>query len=222
MSYPTCAAIACVLASLPSLGHAQATEAEALVLPRILDTICVDLLDTPHGCETAVLLASETEPDAADLIVFSDARAQAPQEILAVVRSIAFSGPWMGQAPRLGNGMGGQLLLHEEQIAMGRTPWMQTLTIAGGGAGLIVAGLSYSTYDRPMGGGFSCDVDYVSGDWVVQWDRPNPETGETIHDVSDRGQMARAPVALAAWSRGQGLPTPCVRAMDAWFDAGTE
>ncbi|GAB5445610.1 hypothetical protein [Gymnodinialimonas sp.] len=219
MSYACRPLFACALAALPAPASAQVTEAEANVLPRIIDMACVDLLDGHPGCETAVLLASETEPDAADLIIFSAAPAPDSQEILAVARAVAFSGAWMGQMPRLEAGADGQLLLHEEQIAIGRTPWTQTLTIANGDTGLVVVGLSYSTYDRPMGGGFSCVVDYLAGDWALDWDRPDPESGETIHDVSDQGQIEGAPPTLATWAWDQGLPAPCACAVNAWFDA---
>lgn len=196
------------------------TEAEALALPRIIDMVCIDIVEARNGCETVVLLASETEPDSADLIIVSDRRAQDPQAILAVVRNIAFSGAWFGQSPMLEISSDGMLLLHEEQIAIGRTPWSQTLTIAHDADGFVVSEQAYATYDRAVGGDFSCDVNLLTGEWSHGGERSNPETEEVTYDVSDAGRGAGVRHALAGWSWASGLPAPCEAPLNAWFDAG--
>lgn len=196
------------------------TEAEALVLSRVIDTLCIDMVEARDGCETVALLASETDPDAADLIIVSDRRSQDPQATLAVVRNIAFSGAWYGQSPTLEISAEGLLLLHEEQIAIGRSPWTQTLTIAHDADGFVVTEQAYSTYDRAVGGSFSCDVNFVSGEWSHSAERPNPETEEIIYDVANAGRGAGVRHALAEWNWGQGLPIACEAPLNAWFNAG--
>jgi hypothetical protein len=210
------ATLACfVLLSAPALAQ---TGAEALVLPRIIDSICLDLIPDRNGCETAVLLTSETDPDSADLIIFSDRRTD-PQEMLLVVRNVAYNGPWFGQSPFLEGEVGGPLLLREEQIGIGRSPWEQTLTIVHRDDGFLVAGQTYGTYDRISPGSFSCDVNLLTGDWTTDAFRENPETAEVYYDVSQTGQLEPARPSLADWSYARGLPTPCAEAASAWFYA---
>ncbi|MBY4892591.1 hypothetical protein KUL25_07415 [Rhodobacteraceae bacterium N5(2021)] len=193
------------------------TEAEAAVLPRVIDMLCVDMIEARNGCETFVLLTSESEPDTADLIIFSDRRAQAPQEILGIARNIAFNGPWFGQAPSLSLADDGSVQVLEEQIAIGRSPWTQSLTIDFIDGMFIVSERGHSTYDRATGGGFNCDVDFMTGAWAISADRPDPGSGETVYDVSDSGTIPPAPIALSDWTWTSPLPVPCADALDAWW-----
>ena len=198
---------------------AFAQSPEDLVLPRLIDSLCIDLVEALTGCETAFLLTSETQDDAADLVIVSDRRASDPAALLITRRSIAYSGAFFGQSPSLEAGPNGALFLHEEQAGVGRTPWMQTLTIVHRDDGFLVAGQTYSSYDRLSGGGFSCDVNLLTGDWTASADRVNPENGETTYDASGRGTIAPARPALADWAPGQSLPGPCETALTAWFNA---
>lgn len=175
-------------------------------------------MEDRNGCETAILLTSATEPDAADLIIFSNRRSDAPQEVLALTRNIAFSGPLFGQAPFLEPGPNGALLLHEEQIGIGRTPWTNTLTIVSRDDGLVVAGQTYATYDRIVNDSYSCDVNLLKGDWTSAADRVDSESDETTYDVSQSGQIAPTRPALRDWSWSRGLPAPCEASLDAWFN----
>jgi len=143
----------CLTLAIPlSTPVSAQTEAETQTLSRIIDTLCLDMVQALNGCETAVLLTSETDLDAADLLIFSDRRGSEPQSVLAVVRGIAYNGAWFGQSPVLEAGENGALLVAEEQIAIGRTPWMQSLTIVHREGEFLVAGHTYSTYDRIVGG----------------------------------------------------------------------
>lgn len=200
---------------------AAAQSPEDLVLPRLIDSLCINLVEAQSGCETAVLLASENAEDSADLVIVSDRRVPDLQSTLITARGIAYSGTFFGQSPSLEASASGALLLHEEQIAVGRTPWMQTLTIQYLDDGFLVVGQSYSSYDRLSGGGFSCDVNLLTGDWTTSADRMNPESGETTYDVSHSGTIAPARQALSEWSPRQGLPAPCETALTAWFNADT-
>lgn len=208
--------VAAILLAAPAVAQ---TEAEASVLTRIIDTLCLDMIGALNGCETIVLLASDAEPDAADLLIFSDRRASDPQSMLVVARNITFNGPMFGQSPSLQAGDNGAFYINEEQTGVGRTPWTNTLTIVHRAEGFLVAGQTYTTYDRIVGGNFTCDVNLLTGDWVVEADRINPETEEITYDVSDRGAGPGQRPLLADWSWSAGLPAACDRALGAWFNA---
>lgn len=211
--------ITLLLAALAALPANAQSDAEAAVLPRIIDTLCINMVEALNGCETAVLLTSDSDPDAADLMILSDRRASDAQSILSVTRNIAFNGAMFGQSPRLEAGDNGTLYVHEEQIGIGRSPWTNTLTIIHRDDGFLVAGQSYSTYDRIAGGTYSCDVNLLTGGWIIAADRINTESGETIYDVSDTGTAMSARPVLADWSWSRGLPAPCEVPLTDWFNA---
>lgn len=216
--------IACLFALLAAPAFAQTaptTQAEAAVLPRIIDTLCLNLVDAINGCETAVLLMSDTVPDTADLLIFSDRRAQDPQEILIVVRGIAFNGPWFGMSPSLERADNGSLRLIEEQVGMGRSPWTNVLTIAHRDGAFVVAGRNYSTYDRIEGGFFSCDINLLTGDWTSTAERPDPDESvlASVYDVTQSGQIEGVRLELAQWDLATALPSPCEAALAAWWEA---
>lgn len=195
------------------------TEAEMLTLPRIIDALCVELVDAFNGCEYALVLASTSEPDRADLVILPNRLARDAGPPIAVLPNLAYAGGFFGQQPSLEPGPEGGLILHEEQIAMGRTPWMQSLELRYRDGAFIVAAFSYSSYDRPMGGGFGCDVNYLEHAWFVSADRVNPETGEVTYDVSDTGNLPDATPVLDDWRDRRDLPAVCRDALGAWFDA---
>lgn len=208
------------LAFLPLPAAAQ-TSAETDVLPRLIASACFDLVEERNGCETVVLLASETEPDTADLLIVSDRRANAPQEILTVARNIVFNGPMFGQSPSLAQAENGSLQVIEEQTGIGRFPWVNELTIAHRDGAFLVAGQTYSTYDRIMGGSYSCDTNLLTGDWVASAERPDPDETQDvpIFEVSERGQITGARISLSEWNQGQSRPRPCDDVFTAWFEA---
>ena len=211
------------LAGLATSAHAQnVSPAEVAVLPRIIDTLCVDLVADLNGCETAVLLASDTEPDTADLIIFADRRAADGPIILAATRSIAYNGPLFGQSPLLEQAQNGSLRLHAEQVGIGRAPWTETLTIAYRDGDFLIAGRTYTTYDRALGGGFTCDINLLTGDWVTSADRPNPETEETIYEADNSGRLPPEQPLLDDWTWTTPLPTPCAIELDAWWAAAPQ
>ncbi len=209
--------IAAALVCAAPAAAQDLSEAEASILPRLIDSLCIDLVEGRTGCETAVLLTSETEPDSADLVIFTDRRAHGEMSILEVVRNISFNGPMFGQTPWLEQAENGSLLLQSEQIGIGRSPWNQTLTIAFRDGAFVVAGLTYSTYDRIAAGGANCDVNFLTGDWEIFAERPNPETEETIYEANETGQMAPARPLLAEWNWTAPLPEPCSTALAEWW-----
>jgi hypothetical protein len=195
------------------------TVSEWATLPRLIDFACAEVVAASDGCERALLLASETEPDSADLVILPNDLAGGIGAPLAVVRSIAYAGGSFGQRPTLEAAADGSLLIHEEQIAIGRNPWTRTVTVVHSGTAFRIAGLSYSTYDRPGGGGFTCDVDFPNRRWAIRADRVNPETGETTLEVDDTGDLAPAYPTLSQWSYDTPLPQDCAAALTDWFDA---
>lgn len=210
-----------VLFALFALPASAQTPPETQVLPRLIDTLCIDLIEERNGCETAVLLVSDSERDAADLIIFSDRRAEAAQEVLAVVRGIAFNGTWFGQAPSLEQAENGSLLLRAEQIGIGRTPWSLTLTIVHRTEGFLIAGLTYRTYDRLFAGTFSCDVNILTGDWITFAETPHSDVTvlEPFYQAEDRGQIEGARLLLADWTLDTPLPGPCEDGLAQWAQA---
>ncbi|WP_341861904.1 hypothetical protein [Gymnodinialimonas sp. 57CJ19] len=211
------------LALVPLPATAQ-TSAEMEVLPRLIASACFDLVEERHGCETVVLLTSETEPDTADLLIFSDRRANAPHESLAVARNIAFNGPMFGQSPSLAQAENGSLQVIEEQIGIGRFTWTNELTIAYRDGAFVMAGQTYSTYDRIMGGSYSCDTNLLTGDWIASAERPDPDETQDapIFDVTERGQIAGAHIALSQWNPEQSRPQPCDDVFTAWYEAAPQ
>ncbi|ABD55658.1 hypothetical protein [Jannaschia sp. CCS1] len=216
-----------LLLDLMLIFPAQAQTSEDDAFPRLIDSLCLDLIEDRRGCETAVLVVSDEYEDTADLFVLShdlsddlsDGRAIEPQDIVLVVHEVAYSGEHLGQSAGLARSPSGALLIQEEQTAVGRTPWIQLLTVIHRDDRLLVERQTYSTYDRAIGGGLSCDMNFLTGDWLVNADRVVPETGVVIYDVSDSGQIAGTRLALADWSVDRGLPAPCEAALDAWFAA---
>lgn len=208
------------LALFPLPAAAQ-TLAELEVLPRLIASACWDLVEARNGCETVVLLASETESDTADLLILSDRRANAPQEILTVAHNVVFNGPMFGQAPSLARAENGSLRVIEEQTGIGRFPWTNALTIAYRDGAFLVAGQTYSTYDRILGGSYSCDTNLLTGDWVASAERPDPDGTQDvpIFDVTERGQIAGARIALSQWHQGHSRPQPCDDVFTAWYEA---
>ncbi len=212
--------VAGFLAAAPAIGQ-ELTEAEASILPRLIDSLCLDLVEGSNGCETAVLLTSEDEPDGADLVIFTDRRRSDGSAVLEVVRNIAFNGPLFGQAPWLEEAENGSLLLQSEQIGIGRSPWSQTLTIAFRDSAFVIAGFTYSTYDRLDAGGFRCDVNMLTGDWEVFGERGGEgETEAVLYSVADSGRAEIPRVRLSEWDWTAALPAPCTGPLDDWWAAG--
>lgn len=192
---------------------------EWATLPRVLDATCVELVADSAGCEMVFLLASEGLPEEADLVILPNSATEGPPEPLEVARGVAYAGRFFGQRPELAVSRDGRLILREEQTAIGRTPWTQDISIAHQGGAFVVVAQSWSAYDRPAGGGFSCVVEYDDRRWQVTADRVNPESGETTYDVSESGRLAPAWPILGRWRRDRPLPAPCAEALEAWFSA---
>lgn len=222
----TRAACLCGLADLSAtalaataLAQAPAgTAAEAAVLTRVIDMLCVDLLDRGRGCERVVLLQSAGAESTADLLILEEDTGATDRPSVITARGIVFSGPFDGQRPWLEAGAEGTLLLHSEQFAVGRTPWTETLSIRALDGELTVIASSFSMLDRPAGGDLSCDVDLVTGNWRVQAQRSDPETGAVTRTWDEAGTASMAPPPIGEWN-ARPTPAQCDGVISEWFSA---
>jgi hypothetical protein len=194
--------------TLPATAIAQtALDDETRIMGRLIDSRCVDLHDT-IGCEMVILLASETEPDRADLMILTDRRSDKGAQPLLVVRDIAFNGAMWGMAPSLDATPNGSLVVHSEQTGIGRHAWNQTLTIAWRGGAFVVAGVTYGTWDRMTASTAVCDVNLLTGAWETRRTDQN-EDGEVLRDATRSGRDMAQKVLLADWHADRALPAPC-------------
>jgi hypothetical protein len=182
------------------------TASEAATLPRILDTLCLDLIPDRIGCETAVLLTSQTDDLAADLVIFSDRRegVRRNSDIIAVARNLVFNGWAFGQSPLLEDA-NGSLRVLAEQTGVGRTPWTETLTLAWRNGAVQVAGLTYTARDRLNTAYMTCDVNLLTGRWetlsgVGALDTPAEES---------QGRAAPMAAPVETWSVETPRPAVC-------------
>lgn len=218
MIRPTCLGLVLCLTGAGASAE-MLTDTEASILPRLIDSACLDLIEDLNGCEQVVVVASETEPDRADLIILSDWRTDPASAPLMVARSIAFNGAMWGMAPELMQAENGSLRLASQQTGIGRFPWHQTLTIAYRDDAFVLAGFSYSTYDRGAGHSMSCDVNLLTGDYVVEAERYEPETERHNTVLDETGQIAPMWIDAASLGTNTPFPAPCdagVAAMDAY------
>ncbi len=192
----------------PAQAH-DLTTAETEILPRIIDSVCIDMVNDSNGCEQTLVLASQTEPDRADLVILRDRRTQPPSEPLLIARNIVFNGAMWGMAPTLQTTQHNSLLLTSQQIGLGRRPWTQTYTIAYRDGRFVLAGFTYSTYDRIMGGNMDCDVNLRTGDYVVNATTIDPETEQEIVTLSDTGRIEPMNLDIAHLGENALFPAPC-------------
>jgi hypothetical protein len=208
------------LACFPATAEPQATVldlSEADVLPRLIESTCLDIAEDWIGCEQVMLLASRDQPDRADLVILSDRRGDPASVPLAVVRNIVFNGSLWGMAPSLEQAASGALMLRSEQIGAGRYPWSEALTIVRAGSEFVVAGFFHSSYDRARGGGMSCSVNLLTGAYTAEASRVDAETDADIVLMDDSGNLEPLRILLADWPEQSVFPGPCGFALDALY-----
>ena len=209
---------AATLALAPPALAQDLSGAEATLLPRIIDSACFDLIEAYNGCEQVTLLSSETQPDAADLIILTDRRTDPSGAPLLVARSIVFNGPMWGMSPSLAQAENGSLLLTSEQIGIGRHAWTQTLTLAWRSGAFVVAGYTWSSYDRIDAGSVTCDVNLLTGDYVANALRGGVDGRAETVLVDDRGRIAPMALPPTLWTLDTPAPAPCTAAIDRLFE----
>jgi len=204
-----------VAAAGPSFAQ-DLTGPEAATLPRILDSLCIDLIADEIGCEQVLLLASETEPDWADLVILGDWRADPPSPPRLVARAVAFNGHLWGAAPWLEQAENGSLRLHSERIGWGRFPWHQVLTIAYRDDVFRVVGYTYTLRDRGTAGGMHCDLNLLTGDFTAFAETHDPATEQNTVVLDETGRMDPVFLSLSDWPLDRSEFPPCRAASEAF------
>lgn len=99
----------------------------------------------------------------ADLLVLTGDGIFGLQPVVHLADQV-FVGQMAGQTPALSARSDSSFTLHTENTGVGRSAWMQDITIAYRQGAFVVAGFTYSTYDRldPETGG-TCDVNLLTG-----------------------------------------------------------
>lgn len=212
--YPVAMRLALTLALLaPPLAAQELTAPEASLLPRIIDTLCMDLIPDRNGCETAVLLTSQQDDLTADLVIFTDRREGNDQtvETVMLARSMVFNGWAFGQSPSL-EASGNSLRVNSEQTGIGRYGWEQTLTLAWRDGTVTLAGITHAAFDRATLRNMRCDVNLLSGDWEYTFNDGDAEP------VGGFGGGPRLAVPAASWFWENDLPEVCAPPMSWMFE----
>lgn len=206
------------LAALPLLAATPVTAqdlsaAEADLLPRVIDSLCLDLVDSATGCEQVYLLASADEPGTADLIILTDRRTDPGGAPLLVRRSAFFNGAMWGMSPALEATDDGTLVIRSEQIGIGRNPWMQSMTMRWDQSRFVLTAFDYSTYDRALGGSFTCNVDYIAGTAIAEI---SDSESNPLEDFAE--MVAAIPPDISEIAVFEALPELCETAIQRYFE----
>ena len=193
------------LLALPQGATAQSlTPAEAEVVPRILDHLCHELRDDWIGCEEITLLADD-DAGAADLIIRPNQNADTDAPPI-LRRTIAFNGGMFGQRPALVAGPEGSFRLTSEQTGIGRSPWEMSVSIAWRDGTFVIAGVTYTTWDRFSAQSFTCDLNLRTGGYEI-----------VANDARTAGKGRPVRILLQDWSADSPLPDPCEDDLAAWW-----
>jgi hypothetical protein len=143
--------------------------------------------------DRALLIASETEPDQADLLVYLSESTDHMR--LAVSKpNIAWRGAMGGTQPALELTGRGALVIISANEAIGRNRWTRKLTVVYRDQSFVVAGYTYTERDTlAAGASSSCDINLL--------------TGEGVKNKKSFRTSARA-TALADWSE-VAIPQEC-------------
>jgi hypothetical protein len=128
----------------PALALILAAPAGAEAPPPLIAALSGDW--DGNEAQEAVVLVPGIEGDA-DLVVYDNDGFSGLTPVL-VLEGVVFAGPMAGQAPSLAPHGAGGFVLSSEQTAVGRTPWLQAVTVLWRDGGFVVAGYDYSFYDR--------------------------------------------------------------------------
>jgi hypothetical protein len=192
------------------------TLTEAETLPRLIDSLCVDI-HPANGCEQVILLEAADDESSADLVILADRRLRdnggAP---LLVLRNAVFNGSMWGMSPSLEQGEGRSVFLHSEQSGIGRHPWFQSLRIGWLEDEFRVLGFGYSSYDRMTSGSYSCSIDFETGDWTADATLVEVER-ETEDSEASSGTLEGGPPRLTDHGAFAPLPEPCQAAQNLFF-----
>lgn len=187
---PPCAgALFDAMIRLPCLALALPV-ALALPLPALAGSA-----DWPQGRVLAALSGDWNGDGEGDLVVLADGGGGTADILIHEgdlsglplthhIPGAVFAGPMAGQRPRLKAHSDSSFIIEIEQIGIGRSPWMQRLTIAHRDGDYVVAGFTHRFYDRldPERSGH-CDVNLLTGAWEGKF---APATGQPARRHSGR------------------------------------
>lgn len=207
-------ALPLVFITAPLLAQ-DLTGAETALLPRVIDSLCIDLVITSNGCEQVFLLTNSDMHDTADLIILTDRRTTPGSQPLLVRRAAVYNGAMWGMSPSLEPAGGGQFQLHSGQTGIGRNLWTLTLTMGWAGDELAISSFSYSSYDRAYGGAFDCTVNYFEGNANAEITDADVNTLETFE-----AEFAPGPLPVTEASAFEIMPDFCETAIQRYFEIG--
>lgn len=172
--------------------------AEAVVLPRVLSAVPVEISADHNGRERAILMRNaDADAASADLVILAGAPDPREGELIAVARGIVWAGMMAGQIPWLAVAPNGSLLVHAEQTGIGRSPWEETLTLAERQGQIRVAGYTLNQWDRITAGSARCDWNLLTGSWLLEAELPQQQgPSRSLHR---EGRDSRV-VAVAGWT----------------------
>jgi hypothetical protein len=152
---------------------------------KVLSVVTADWNDD-GSFDRAILIASETESDQADLLIYlSDS--PGTMRLAASKKNIAWRGAMWGTQPALESTGRGSLAIISANDAIGRNRWNQKLTVVYRNKAFAVAGYTYSDRDTLEPDVSSrCDVNFLTGKGVKN-DKPfkMPAKAVSLADWSD-------------------------------------
>lgn len=201
--------VSLVLVALPTLALPTLAVAESAP-GRLLAALSADW--NADGILDAATLVQAAD-GMADLVVYLGTGVTGLEPVVAVA-SVVFAGPMAGQLPTLSARTDTSFAINSEQTGIGRTPWFQSITVALRGGEFLVAGYSYSFYDRLDLAHFgSCDVNLLTGDFSVTQGPGDGTASDTGSDgateapgIVTEGRAARGAFALADLTEGYVAP----------------
>jgi hypothetical protein len=157
MMFKKIPALVFLLFALPAYAQPPSFE-------RVLSAVTLSLQES-GSTDRAVLV--DNQDAGADLYVYfavDDAKPDAPIKPALVKKNAAWSGIMWGTRPSLQVSDKGSLLIKSANYGIGRSRWDQTLTVVYRNKELVVAGLTYLSFDTldPKVGG-SCDLNFLTG-----------------------------------------------------------
>jgi hypothetical protein len=159
---------------------------------RVLSVVTADW-NNDGAFDRALLIASETEPDEVDLLVYLSESTEI-MRLAVSKKNIAWRGRMWGTQPALELTDRGSLVITSANEAIGRNRWSRKLTVVYRDKAFLVAGYTYTERDTlAPGAQSSCDINFLSGSGVKN-KKPFKTTTK--------------PVALMEWSEAS-IPQEC-------------
>jgi hypothetical protein len=176
-----------------SIPYHPVHASEVTVRPeRVLSVVTADW-NGDGSFDRAILLASEAEPDQADLLVYLS-EASDIMRLAVSKKNIAWRGAMWGTQPTLEVIGRGSLIITSANEAVGRNRWTQKLTVVYRNKAFVVAGYTYADHDTlAPGSSTNCDINYL--------------TGKGFRNKKPFRASAKA-VALVEWSEAY-IPQEC-------------